>query len=291
MALIFLAMSTSTITKYWCNPFSSAVSVNEKLFFLLRFGVMGCFVGHGFWGIVGKSGWIPFFEIFYFSEETIRFMMPLIGVMDIVVGVCAFFIPTRALLIWAATWTFFTAMLRPSAGMGMSEFFERAGNYMLPIAFLWLVGGFNRGQNLWNKLTKDSLQLESRGRDFEILARLGIAMLLIGHGGLAFFNDHPVLTKHFNYLGLDPLGLDMKVFGLFEMTLGTFFFIFPRIKGLLVFILIFKLASELLHPLAGIPIDVFETIERMGDYILPLLLITYYTVQKTADKRQLSGSF
>ena len=252
---------------------------------------MGCFVGHGFWGIVGKSGWIPFFQIFYFSEETIRFMMPAIGILDITIGICAFFIPTRALLIWAAIWTFFTAMLRPSAGMGMSEFFERAGNYMLPLAFLWLVNGFDRSQRLWTVLTKNSLSLENRGREFAFFARLAIALLLIGHGGLAFFNDHPVLTKHFNYLGLNPLGLDMKVFGLFEMTLGSFFFMFPRTKGLLVFILIFKIASELLHPLAGMPIDVFETIERMGDYILPVILLTYYSAVKTADKRQLSGSF
>jgi len=173
----------------------------------------------------------------------------------------------------------------------MSEFFERAGNYMLPLAFLWLVNGFDRSQRLWTVLTKNSLSLENRGREFAFFARLAIALLLIGHGGLAFFNDHPVLTKHFNYLGLNPLGLDMKVFGLFEMTLGSFFFMFPRTKGLLVFILIFKIASELLHPLAGMPIDVFETIERMGDYILPVILLTYYSAVKTADKRQLSGSF
>lgn len=269
-------MSASIQTRYWCNPFSSRVSQHEKIFFLLRFGVMGCFVGHGFWGIAGKSGWIPFFEIFFFPEETIRILMPTIGIMDILVGICAFFYPTRALLIWATTWTIFTAALRPSAGMGMSEFFERAGNYMLPLAFLWLVNGFDRSQNFRKILTKDSLQIEQRAYDFEFLCRLGLALLLIGHGGLAFFNEHPVLIKHFSFLGLDAFGPDLKVFGLFEMILGLFFFIFPRIKGLLTFILILKLSSEFLHPMAGVPVDIFETIERMGDYILPLILMNLY---------------
>lgn len=275
-------------SKSWINPFSSSYSLEEKLFFLLRFGVLGCFVGHGAWGIIGKDGWLTFFNVFYFPESLSKTFMPLIGVMDITIGIWSFYRPNRAVLLWAATWTIFTAALRPSAGLGMSEFFERGGNYGVPLAFLWVTGGFIVRNGWWKTLTIADMNLKSRGVQFEHITRLCLALLLIGHGGLALFNDHPVLIKHFTYFGIPTHGIEMRVFGGFEMALGLLVYLRPKTSGLIWFVLFYKLVTEFIHPIAGNPRDIFETIERMGDYILPILLVVYYS--KVQFSKQLSKS-
>jgi DoxX-like family len=270
-------MQSHVQTRYWINPFSSSYSLEEKLFFLLRFGVLGCFVGHGAWGIIGKEGWLSFFNVFYFPESLSRTFMPLIGVMDIAIGIWSFYRPNRAVLLWAAIWTIFTAALRPSAGLGMSEFFERGGNYGLPLAFLWVTGGFIVRNGWWKTLTIADMNLKSRGFQFEHIMRICLTLLLVGHGGLALFNDHPVLIKHFTYFGIPTHGIEMRMFGGFEMALGLLVYLRPKTAGLMWFVLFYKLITEFIHPIAGQPRDIFETIERMGDYILPILLVVYYS--------------
>lgn len=262
--------------------------MEEKLFFFLRFGVLGCFVGHGAWGIIGKDGWLTFFNVFCFPESLSKTFMPMIGVMDVAIGIWLFYRPNRAVLIWAAIWTIFTAALRPSAGLGMSEFFERGGNYGVPLAFLWVTGGFIVRNGWWKTLTIADMNLKSRGVQFEHITRLCLALLLIGHGGLALFNDHPVLIKHFTYFGIPTHGAEMRVFGGFEMALGLLVYLRPKTSGLIWFVLFYKLVTEFIHPIAGNPRDIFETIERMGDYILPILLVVYYS--KVQFSKQLSKS-
>lgn len=262
------------------------VSLEEKLFFLLRLGVAVCFIGHGAWGIIGKEGWLPFFQVFFLSENMSWTFMPLIGVMDILIGLMAFFIPTKGLLVWATVWTLFTAALRPSAGLGMSEFFERAGNFGVPFAFLWITNSFYSNQKWWTKLNASSIHLSKNLPSFELILKICLASLLMGHGGLALFQDHPVLTKHFHYFGLPSGGIEMKLFGVFEMILGISVLFFSHIKAFLFFIFIYKLGTELVHPLAGNTVDIFETIERAGDYILPLLLIVRYSSHTSSRNSQ-----
>ena len=277
-------MQSQVNAKYWINPFSSSYSLEEKLFFLLRFGVLGCFVGHGAWGIIGKEGWLTFFNVFYFPESLSRTFMSLIGVMDIAIGILTFYRPNKAVLLWAAIWTIFTAALRPSAGLGMSEFFERGGNYGVPLAFLWVTGGFIVKNGWWKTLTIADINLKSRGVQFEYIMRICLALLLVGHGGLALFNDHPVLIKHFTYFGIPSHGLEMRIFGGFEMALGLFVYLKPRTAGLMWFVLFYKLITEFIHPIAGNARDIFETIERMGDYILPILLLVYYATPELSKR-------
>lgn len=265
-------------------PISTKANAEEKISFLLRFGILGCFVGHGAWGLIGKEGWLPFFNVFFFNEGTSRQLMPFIGMMDIAVGIFAFFYPTRALLYWAAFWTLFTAMLRPSAGMGMSEFFERAGNYGIPLAMLFITGAFHQQKSLFKKIQLSDFNLEKNWSGLERILRWSLVALLIGHGGLAFFNEHQGIAKHLNFIGIHPSREVMMIFGGFEMLLGVCVFFFPRTTGLLYFVLTYKLFTELMHPIAGQSRDVFETIERMGDYIIPpiLLIIYAYFPKKSA---------
>src|SRR5438067_2156411 len=66
--------------------------------------------------------------------------MPLVGTVDIAVGVMTLARPRRLFLLYATLWALWTALLRPLAGQGGWEFVERAGNYGVPLALLSLRG-------------------------------------------------------------------------------------------------------------------------------------------------------
>lgn len=259
--------STSSTAKTW--------SGSDQVVWLLRFGMLGCFVGHGIWGLLHKPGWLPFFEVYFIPKNTAYFLMPFVGIMDIMIGIIAFIRPNRAVLVWAAFWTLFTALLRPCAGMGMSEFFERGGNYGLPLALLFLVGLPQAKKDWFSPLLFRDIQDRLTHPWFERLVRMCLTLLLAGHGGLAFFVQSPLLEKHLSFLGFS-MPNQLQIFGLFEMALAALVWFKPRLPLLMVFVLFFKLISESLHPIVGQSRDVLETIERMGDYILPLVLMVIY---------------
>ena len=50
--------------------------------------------------------------------------------------------------------------------------------------------------------------------------------------------------------------------------------LFRPLPGLLWGILIWKVACELLYPIAGGTLDIFEFIERWGDYGIPVAMLT-----------------
>ena len=255
------------------NWFSKHVTKEEKLFFLFRFGVLGCFVGHGSWGLISKAGWLPFFNVFFIPDNTAYLFMPIIGFLDILVGLVCFIRPNRIILTWALFWTLFTALLRPSAGMGMSEFFERAGNYGVPFAFLFLYGFKN---HLTETLSPFAEISNRKLKGLEFILRLSLFSLLAGHGSLALFKLSPLLQNHLNFIGWQVNALELQLIGLAEIIIGLLVFIKPKAFKLVLFVLIWKLAWEIVFPFAGRPIDILETIERMGDFIIPAILLLIY---------------
>ena len=64
----------------------------------------------------------------------------------------------------------------------------------------------------------------------------------------------------------------LQLVGWFEIALGLFVAIKPNII-LLWFIFFWKAFTESLYAFAGNPVDIFETIERWGNYGAPLALI------------------
>jgi hypothetical protein len=163
--------------------------------------------------------------------------------------------------------------------MGMSEFFERAGNYGIPIALFYLSSASSAS---WlSPISSISLQHPPLRQNFERILRWSLFSLLAGHGGLAFFSHSPLLMKHIAFLGLDVQISELMVFGAFEMVLAVVVLFSRRSALLMFFVFVYKIASECLHPLAGNARDILETIERMGSYVIPLLLFSLYS----ADKR------
>lgn len=109
---------------------------DEKLDILFRIGICFTFMGHGYYAFTGKSEWIPLVQAYGFSYEQAIIILPLIGVMDMLVGASILIKPLKPIIIWAAIWAFIAALSRPLSGMDLLEMIERSSNWALPLAYL-----------------------------------------------------------------------------------------------------------------------------------------------------------
>ena len=60
--------------------------------------------------------------------------------MDVSLGLTMAVVPLRIVLLHLTVWGLWTAALRPLSGDSVWDFFERAGNYGVPLAFLVFAG-------------------------------------------------------------------------------------------------------------------------------------------------------
>jgi hypothetical protein len=127
------------------------LSDSRPLHWMLRLACAAEFVGHGAFGIITKAAWLPYFGVVGITPEWGWKFMPLIGTVDITLGLLVGLVhPARGLLLYMAFWGFLTATLRPLAGEPVWEFVERTPNWVIPLAFLILRGLPRSG---WELLT------------------------------------------------------------------------------------------------------------------------------------------
>ncbi|HEX7078456.1 MAG TPA: hypothetical protein VF363_08540 [Candidatus Eisenbacteria bacterium] len=269
------------------NPFryvrtTSKAEFIDKLEWILRWSVALCFIGHGFWGAVSKPEWVGLITPMGFSERAAWFLLPYIGWADIALGVLMIARP-RSILLWKAfLWASFTPFLRPLAGMSWFEVPERAGNFGIPLAFIVLASGMGATKSWWRGFEL-SQEPEWRLSDetirrVRLVLQLSIGLLLMGHGGLVAITQKHLFVKHFAALGITATPGFLVAFGAFEVALGAILALRPSVP-LVWFVFFWKVATEILHPIAGRPIDFFETVERWGDYggCIALLLVLHFT--------------
>jgi hypothetical protein len=239
------------------------------LHWILRLAVAACFIGHGAFGILTKAVWVPYFAIFGIPEAWAWRLMPVVGTVDITVGLLTLLQPIRAVLLYMTFWGFQTACLRPLAGQGLWELFERAGNYGVPLAFLCLLGG-GRSLRDWFSTRPAPVLTGRRASAIVWILRATTALLLIGHGGFDFAM-HKDWSPYAAAIGVGRAALETHplrpLAGWFECALGVLVLAWPA-RGLLLFVFVWKLSTEALRPLAGEPL--WEFIERGGSYGAPL---------------------
>lgn len=236
---------------------------------LLRLGVAMCFVGHGAFGIITKGAWLPYFELIGISEPWPWRLMPIIGTMDIIVGFLALAHPCRALFAWAAAWTIWTALLRPLAGEGWSEFFERAGNYGVPLTLLVLAG---LRAPWFATLCNPRSEFDEHSR-YRVawMLRLTTASLLAGHAGCGVILCKASLAQHYAIMWPNAAAGLVPWVGGFELLIALVVLARPA-PALLMGVVGWKLATEMLFFGSGAPAPIFEVIERGGSYVAPLAL-------------------
>jgi hypothetical protein len=107
---------------------------------LFRLALCGEFIGHGSFGVMTKQAWVPYFTMFGLPETWAWQLMPVVGSIDITLGVLVLVAPIRAYLLYMACWGLLTACLRPLAGEGVWELLERSYNFGVPFLMLWVHG-------------------------------------------------------------------------------------------------------------------------------------------------------
>ena len=230
----------------------------SSVLMLLRVGFAGCFIGHGVFGLLQKRDWLVFFDQFGIGDATALALMPVVGGVDIAIGILGLVAPIRAVFLYGACWCLFTAALRPLSGQGAAEFLERAGNYGVPIAVLVL----SSGRGWWTRIRETSDR--SAATRVATVCAWTTALLLAGHGWLAL-QGKPLLQTHLAAIGGTPALVPML--GAIEMVMALVCVIRPGAR-LLIGVAAWKVATEGLFPLAGAPI--WEFVERAGSYAAPL---------------------
>jgi hypothetical protein len=111
---------------------------DKKLEWLLRVGVAGEFLGHGVLAILGKKDWLGWIgNMLHVSPETAGTLLLLIGLFDVLVAIIVLIKPVRPILLWAALWGFWTALVRPLVGQPIWDFIERSANWAAPLALFY----------------------------------------------------------------------------------------------------------------------------------------------------------
>jgi len=251
-----------------------------KVHWILRIAVGLEFIGHGAFGIKGKEAWLAYYDVLGIPASIGWKLMPLAGCADIALGLLVLFVPMRAPIAYMAFWGFFTASLRPLAGEGIWEFVERAYNFGVPLALL-LLHGPGTSLRHWFSRIADVRSPTLDARRFAWGFKAIIGAYLIGHGGLGVFTDKPLLIAQYDSVGLTSLVADPhtlnEVIGLFEIGLGLLVVARPA-TGLLLFVVAWKLCTEMLHVTMGAYGAGWEVIERASAYAAPLALICLASV-------------
>ena len=114
---------------------------SKKIEWVLRIAVAGEFVGHGVFALQGKQAWINWIHQLTGAEVNIAAtLLTLIGLVDLLVALIILVRPIRAVVLWAAFWGFWTALVRPVVGEPIWDFVERWANWGAPLALLLLLG-------------------------------------------------------------------------------------------------------------------------------------------------------
>jgi uncharacterized membrane protein YphA (DoxX/SURF4 family) len=244
--------------------FLTADRARAALPWVLRIGASCCFVGHGVFGLMRKPAWIPYFGVAGIGPENAHALMPVVGAIDIAMGLLVLARPYPLVLAWMTTWAIWTALLRPLAGESPWEAIERAGNFGAPLALLFLV---------WSRYrATDSNQSRIR-----VVVTVCTVMLLVGHGALGLLGKSSHVANYAALFGVTSALRITRIAGSVEIAAAIWLAVRQSVP-LAVGIVVWKLLTESLYLLAGAP--VWEVIERGGSYALPVALALILFVNK-----------
>ena len=262
----------------------SFLKTNEsKIWWLLRLGVCMEYIGHGAFGVITKAGWLPYFAVWGIPEAWAWRIMPIVGTMDIVLGLFAFFAPRKSLLLYMAAWGLMTACLRPLAGEPMSELFERSYNYCVPLAAFLAIAWDIKAYGWWHRVKNVPRLTKKHWVWLKLLLQIAIAVYLISHGAFGAFDAKAGLVKQYDATGISALfgstQTALSVIGWFEIILGILV-LFAPIAPLLFFVCFWKIATESLFIWSGAFFGGFEFIERGASMVAPLVLYFIIAILK-----------
>ncbi|MFI5157165.1 MAG: hypothetical protein ACHQEM_13320 [Chitinophagales bacterium] len=232
-----------------------------RIYYTLRVAVAMCFIGHGAFGIITKPIWYNYFAVFGIGHDLAKNLMPLVGSMDVLLGICMIIYPIRIITFWLIFWGAVTASLRPMSGEPFAEFIERAGNFGAPLALLLITGGFPKTfRELFLKIDAPVNLTERNWLQLTGCLRVVIFLLLAGHGWLNLIEKKSLMNQYAS-IGIGSPDLAAYSVGIVEIIAACSVLIRP-IRPILFVLFIWKMGSELFYPKH----ELFEWVERGGSY-------------------------
>ncbi|HEY9002562.1 MAG TPA: hypothetical protein VIM89_14490 [Mucilaginibacter sp.] len=257
----------------------NSLHLDSKIHFTLRFAAAMCFIGHGAFGIIGKAIWLNYFAVFGITHDLGTHMMPIVGVLDILMGISLLIYPTRIILLWLIVWGCITASLRPLSGEHFAEMIERAGNYGSPLTLLILSGlGGRNIKNWFSRISPDTLINEKTLAVATNCLRIVVFLLLAGHGWLNLVEKKGLLGQYTSLGFSDPIQV-AHIVGVFEILAAISVLIKP-IRPVIFALFIWKIGTELFYP----HWEAFEWIERGGSY--GAILALWFILPQVSIKTQ-----
>src|SRR5579859_1645251 len=149
MSQIAARLTSLVDVRTWPSAWRNA-STTDKLYWILRLGVVVEFYGHGAFGVFqgGRVQWLPYFAVVGISSEWAWKLMPWVGIADCIVATITLLSPRRIVLLYAAVWGFWIALVRPLAGQGIWQWAQESVNFGVPFALLYL-SGWGTGVRAW----------------------------------------------------------------------------------------------------------------------------------------------
>jgi hypothetical protein len=228
-----------------------------------------------------KQAWVRYFTMFGFPEAWAWTLMPVVGSVDITLGLLALIAPTRAGLLYMGCWGFFTALLRPLAGEGGWEFLERSYNFGVPWLMLWMHGVRPPMTSWFAVITEIPRVTVARAQTAQWALRGIMAGMLIGHGGFGLVMSKANLLRFYQAAGFGLVGVALPTLstaiGGFEMLLGVLC-MGATWPAFFLFVWAWKLGTEVLYVPAEASGAWWEVLERGGSYAAPLLWIGFQQV-------------
>jgi uncharacterized membrane protein YphA (DoxX/SURF4 family) len=243
------------------------IQIDKKTYYTLRFASAMCFIGHGAFGIITKPVWCNYFAVFGIGQHMAYNLMPVLGIVDILLGISLLIYPVRAVAAWLVIWGLVTALLRPLSGESVAEFIERAGNYGAPLALLTMYGSNVTTIKKWFRLLNPVSEMnEDSYKRLITCLKFAVFLLLAGHGWLNLIEKKGLMSQYTSLGFIHPVRV-AHIVGLFELLSALTVLIRPM-REVLFFLLIWKMGTELFYP----HWEVFEWIERGGSYGVLLAL-------------------
>ncbi|HXB29993.1 MAG TPA: hypothetical protein VNW49_09250 [Puia sp.] len=239
----------------------TSLTNNQKIHYTLRISSAMCFIGHGAFGIITKPIWCNYFALFGINKITAYHLMPMLGSVDIMLGIVILFKPIRAIAVWLIFWGIITALCRPLSGEPFAEFVERAGNFGAPLCLLLLAGGIKLSLPWLFSIVHPYEPVDEKSLEgVKTMLRIIVFLLLTGHGWLNLIQK-PGLINQYTSLGFsNPVNVSILT-GIFEIMAAIAVLIRP-LRPLIFVFLVWKMGTELFYP----HFEIFEWVERGGSY-------------------------
>ncbi|WP_462277106.1 hypothetical protein [Ferruginibacter sp.] len=244
--------------------------MQQYIHYTLRIAVAMCFIGHGAFGVITKPIWCNYFAVFGIEQGLAYQLMPIVGDIDIILGVFMLIYPVRAIPAWLVIWGLFTALLRPLSGEPVAELVERAGNFGAPLALL-LMAGIPKHFKQWFERMDPRQQVPADNiQQLSVCLKVIVFLLLAGHGWLNIIGKKGLVTQY-AALGFPNPVQAAEIIGIAEVAAGIII-LFRPVRYFVFIVFLWKMISELFYP----KYEIFEWIERGGSYgtLLALWMVT-----------------